>query len=182
MVDNTVGHCIWMCWGVFTWQLFPFINVTVAVWFIVLLRGGGGGGGPCACYHYTRNWSVSYNVGLSMCRVFERLVDCARYFSEAHTERGLGHAVVTLIIEKQILDAFHDPRKQSEQSHTNQSHLLVAAQQSGVDLETMTGFHINWSKHSKKKTLCAKWRAALYYMVYISLAPSSLWEEQCCYR
>lgn len=83
-------------------------------------------------------------------RVLERLVDCACYFSDAHTEtRGQGQAVVTLIIEKHILEVLHDPKKQSEQNYTAQ--LLTTAQQSGVDLETMISFHINWSKHSKKK-------------------------------
>ena len=82
-------------------------------------------------------------------------MDCACYFNEAHTEKGQGHAVVTLVIEKHILDAFHDPKKLSDQNTMTQM-LLTTARQNGVDLETMISFHINWSKHSKKRMLREK--------------------------
>ena len=82
-------------------------------------------------------------------------MDCACYFSESHTEQGQGHAVVTLIIEKHILDALYDSKKQSEK-HSHAAQMLAIAQQNGVDLETMVSFHINWSKHSKKKMLSEK--------------------------
>lgn len=76
-------------------------------------------------------------------------MDCACFFTDAHTgSSGLGHSVVTLILEKPVLDILYDPKKQQEHGRTAQ--LLNTAQQRGVELETMIGFHINWSKHSKK--------------------------------
>jgi hypothetical protein len=54
-------------------------------------------------------------------------------------------------VEKRILDAFGDPSKQTENPHV--TGVLTTAQQNGVDLETIIGFHINWSKNSKKRAL-----------------------------
>ncbi len=46
------------------------------------------------------------------------------------------------------MDTVYDTKKQPE--HDFPAELLTQAQQRGVELETMIGFHINWSKHSKK--------------------------------
>ena len=79
-------------------------------------------------------------------------MDCACYFTEAQQigskVRGPSHSVATLILEKPVLDILNDPKKQAE--HCRTAELLNSAQQRGVEMETMTGFHINWSKYSKK--------------------------------
>ena len=77
-------------------------------------------------------------------------MDCACYFNQTYTQQGQSHAVATLIVEKRILDIFNDAAKQSENPHMTE--VLMVAQQNGVDLETMIGFHINWSKNSKKRS------------------------------
>ena len=77
-------------------------------------------------------------------------MDCACYFNQTYGRKGQSQAVVTLIIEKRILDMFNNPAtKEAEQTHVTE--MLATARQSGVDLETVIGFHINWSKNSKKK-------------------------------
>ena len=88
---------------------------------------------------------------LALSRLFECLVDCACYFNQTYAEKGRSQAVATLIVEKRILDLFNDLSKQTENQHLADT--LMAAQQSGVDVETMIGFHINWSKNLKKRTL-----------------------------
>lgn len=62
--------------------------------------------------------------------------------------------MATLIVEKRVLDMFNDSAKQAERHHVIE--MLTIAQQNGVDLETMIGFHINWSKSSKKRTVLRK--------------------------
>lgn len=77
-------------------------------------------------------------------------MDCACYFNQTCAQKGRSHAVATLLVEKSVLDALNDPSKQGGNHHITE--MLTTAQQSGVDLETIIGFHINWSKNSKKKT------------------------------
>lgn len=77
-------------------------------------------------------------------------MDCACYFNQTYAHKGQARAVTTLLVEKSILDVLNDPAKQAENSHV--AEMLMTAQQNGVDLETMIGFHINWSKNSKRKT------------------------------
>lgn len=77
-------------------------------------------------------------------------MDCACYFSQTYTQKGKTRAVATLIVEKRILDIFSDTAKHTESPHLTET--LMTAQQNGVDLETMIGFHINWSKNLKKRS------------------------------
>lgn len=81
--------------------------------------------------------------------LLECLVDCACYFNQTYAQKGQNRAVATLIVEKRILEMFSDSAKQAENPHV--AGILMTAQQNGVDLETMIGFHINWSKRSKKR-------------------------------
>lgn len=79
-------------------------------------------------------------------------MDCACYFNHTFAQKGQSQAVATLLVEKSVLDILTNPSKQhAENSHV--AEMLVAAQQNGVDLDTLVGFHINWSKNSKKKTV-----------------------------
>lgn len=77
-------------------------------------------------------------------------MDCACYFNQTYTRRGQTQAVATLLVEKSVLDVYNDPARHSERDHV--AEVLTTAQQSGVDLDTMIGFHITWSKNSKRKT------------------------------
>ena len=78
-------------------------------------------------------------------------MDCACYFNQTYAQKGQSHAVATLILEKRVLDAFSDSAKQPAEN-SQMIDILTVAQQNGVDMETMIGFHINWSKSSKKQT------------------------------
>ncbi len=64
---------------------------------------------------------------------------------------GQTHAMVTLIVEKSIVDVLNNPAKQQRGELSHVTEALQTAQQSGIEIETIIGFHINWSKNSKKK-------------------------------
>ena len=92
--------------------------------------------------------SCDGNIRSILSRLFECLVDCACYFNQTYADKGRSQAVVTLIVEKRVLEVFSDPSKQASNQHLADT--LMVAQQNGVDLETMIGFHINWSKNRKR--------------------------------
>ena len=83
-------------------------------------------------------------------RNFKQFVSCALYFNQTYTDGESNSAVVTMLVDKSILDAV-DGRNQDPKA-LELSSIVQDAQSEGIDADTLLGFYKSWQKSQSADT------------------------------